>query len=66
MLVYWIGLQVLSGVASVGAAGGGVAFWAHVGGFAAGVLLVKLFARPDHVAAHGAHHWRPRRVRWGE
>ena len=27
--------------------GGGVAFWAHVGGFVAGVVLVKLFERPD-------------------
>jgi membrane associated rhomboid family serine protease len=66
MLVYWIGLQVLSGVASIGQTGGGVAFWAHVGGFAAGVVLVKLFTRADHLAAHRAHHWRPRRVRWGE
>ncbi len=65
MLVYWVAIQVLSGVASIGQAGGGVAFWAHVGGFAAGVILVKLFARPDHVAAHKAHHWEPRRVRWG-
>jgi membrane associated rhomboid family serine protease len=63
MLVYWVGIQVLSGVASIGQSGGGVAFWAHVGGFAAGVLLVKLFARPDHVAAHKSRHWQPRRVR---
>jgi membrane associated rhomboid family serine protease len=63
MLVYWIGLQLLSGVASIGGGGGGVAFWAHVGGFAAGVVLVKLFARRDRVAAHTAHHWQPRRVR---
>jgi membrane associated rhomboid family serine protease len=25
-------------------AGGGVAYWAHVGGFAAGLALIKLFA----------------------
>jgi membrane associated rhomboid family serine protease len=65
MLVYWVGLQVLSGVASIGQTGGGVAVWAHVGGFVAGVVLVKLFARADHVAAHKARHWQPRRVRWG-
>jgi membrane associated rhomboid family serine protease len=64
MLVYWIGLQVLSGLGSSGQTGG-VAFWAHVGGFVAGVVLVKLFARRDHVAAHRAHRWEPRRVRWG-
>jgi membrane associated rhomboid family serine protease len=62
MLLYWIGLQVLSGFASIGGSGGGVAFWAHVGGFLAGVVLVKLFARRDRVAAHRAHHWQPRRV----
>ena len=64
MLLYWIGLQVLSGVASIGATGGGVAFWAHVGGFVAGVVLVKLFVRPDHVQAHRSRPWRPRNVRW--
>jgi membrane associated rhomboid family serine protease len=64
MLVYWIGLQVLSGVASAGqgGAGGGVAFWAHVGGFAAGVVLVKLFARRDRVAAHVRARWQPTRL----
>jgi membrane associated rhomboid family serine protease len=65
MLVYWMGIQVVSGLASVGRTGGGVAFWAHVGGFVAGVVLVKVFARRDHVAAHKAHHWQPKRVRWG-
>jgi membrane associated rhomboid family serine protease len=65
MLVYWLGLQLLSGVASSGRTGGGVAFWAHVGGFAAGVVLVKLFARRDHVVAHRSRQWRPRSVRWG-
>jgi membrane associated rhomboid family serine protease len=43
-----------------------VAFWAHVGGFVAGVVLIKLFARPTDVRAHRSHHWEPRRVaaRW--
>jgi len=35
----WFVLQFFSGVASLGAAeGGGVAFWAHVGGFAVGIV----------------------------
>ena len=39
----WFVLQLFSGVVSLGAqSSGGVAFFAHVGGFAAGVLLVKL------------------------
>jgi membrane associated rhomboid family serine protease len=62
MLGYWFVIQFVSGLVSVGGEGGGVAFWAHVGGFVAGVVLVKLFARPDYVATHQAHHWRPRRV----
>jgi membrane associated rhomboid family serine protease len=37
----WFLMQLFSGVGSLGAraADGGVAFWAHVGGFAAGALL---------------------------
>lgn len=51
VLGFWFLLQLLSG-ASVGAGGGGgVAFWAHVGGFAAGLVLVKLFVRRKLVAA---------------
>jgi membrane associated rhomboid family serine protease len=65
MLLYWMGIQVISGLLTgVGEPGGGVAFWAHVGGFVAGVVFVKLFARGDSVAAHQAHHWRPGRLRW--
>jgi membrane associated rhomboid family serine protease len=62
MLGYWFVLQFLSGLVSFAGEGGGVAFWAHIGGFVAGVVLVKLFARSDYVQAHRAHHWRPRRV----
>jgi membrane associated rhomboid family serine protease len=66
MLGYWFFIQFVSGVVTVAAdVGGGVAFWAHVGGFVAGVALVKLFARSDYVAEHRAHHWRPRRVMSG-
>jgi len=47
LLAIWFGLQFLNAVATYGG-GPGVAYWAHVGGFAAGLLLVKLFAnRPD-------------------
>jgi membrane associated rhomboid family serine protease len=63
MLLYWAGLQLLGGVgrAAAGAGGGGVAFWAHLGGFIAGAALVKLFARGERVSAHRGHHWAPRR-----
>lgn len=40
----WIALQLFSGIGSLAAtASGGVAYAAHIGGFAAGLLLVKLF-----------------------
>ena len=42
VLIYWFALQLLSG--SMTAPGmAGVAFWAHVGGFVAGVVLIKMF-----------------------
>jgi len=65
MLIYWMGLQFLGTLARAGGEGGGVAFWAHIGGFVAGVILAKLFARPDALASHRQHNWRPRRqVTW--
>jgi membrane associated rhomboid family serine protease len=47
-LVVWILLQVVgasAGMGSVGSEAGGVAYFAHVGGFAFGLLTVKLFDR---------------------
>ena len=67
MLIYWAFLQFAGGLTSVVAErSGGVAFWAHLGGFVAGVVLVKIFQRRGRVAAHVTHHWEPRRVqsRW--
>jgi len=55
-LGYWFLLQFLSGtatsIAGTGQNTGGIAFWAHVGGFVAGILLIKLM--PE----------RPRRYRY--
>jgi membrane associated rhomboid family serine protease len=65
MLIYWMVLQVLGGFTRIGAGEeGGVAFWAHVGGFVAGVVLVKAFERTDRVRAHVSRHWEPDRVGW--
>jgi membrane associated rhomboid family serine protease len=58
MLGYWFLVQLLGGVGSLGGSGGGVAFWAHVGGFAAGALLVLLFRDPVLLARHPQHGWR--------
>jgi len=49
ILGYWFVLQFLTGAATSMAAGqgssGGIAVWAHVGGFLAGVVMIKLFPR---------------------
>jgi membrane associated rhomboid family serine protease len=62
MLGYWMLLQIFGGLSGQE---GGVAFWAHIGGFVAGVVLVKIFARPEYIAEHRARHWRPQRLGWG-
>jgi membrane associated rhomboid family serine protease len=67
MLLYWAAIQFVSGLTGLAAEErGGVAFWAHIGGFAAGLVLIKLFARADAVREHREHHWQPRRTarRW--
>jgi membrane associated rhomboid family serine protease len=47
-LAMWFLMQVASGVATLGATNtGGVAFWAHVGGFVSGVVLGPLMRRRD-------------------
>jgi membrane associated rhomboid family serine protease len=54
MLGYWFLLQLLGGAAPAGSEGGGVAFWAHVGGFLAGAALIPLFRDRELVARHRA------------
>ena len=45
VLGFWFVLQLFDGIASLGAeAIGGVAFFAHIGGFVAGAIAVRLFA----------------------
>jgi membrane associated rhomboid family serine protease len=45
MLIYWFVIQLVSGLFSSGAFSdsGGVAWFAHVGGFLAGLFLIRLF-----------------------
>ena len=65
VLLMWIGLQLLSGLPQLTAvhhvASTGVAVWAHIGGFFAGVLLVKFFENPELVSARTfirrRNHW---------
>ncbi len=49
----WILLQVISGAGSLGSEGGGVAYAAHIGGFVAGMVLIKLFDRGQHFVDQG-------------
>jgi membrane associated rhomboid family serine protease len=43
----WFALQLLQGVGSLGVRmqGGGVAFFAHIGGFVAGMFLIRVIGR---------------------
>ncbi len=43
LLVFWFIIQIFSGVGSLGA-GSGVAWFAHIGGFIGGIVLLKLMA----------------------
>ena len=43
LLGFWFILQLFQGVGSLGALGGGVAYWAHIGGFVMGLLVVALY-----------------------
>ncbi len=51
VLLFWFGEQLLAGLPQLSAVDrnvmGGVAVWAHVGGFLAGALLVRMFTKPS-------------------
>lgn len=54
VLGYWFFIQLMMGAASFGAEygeEGGVAVWAHVGGFVAGLALIKVFQNRELVEA---------------
>jgi membrane associated rhomboid family serine protease len=69
MLILWFLEQVVSGIGELNQMrpdiSGGVAVWAHVGGFLAGLALVHLFAQSDRVSQIRTTHadllrgWRP-------
>ena len=43
----WFLYQILSGMGSANGGGEMIAFWAHVGGFATGLVMVFLFRQPE-------------------
>jgi membrane associated rhomboid family serine protease len=45
VLGFWIIIQMLNGFLSVNATGGGIAWFAHIGGFLAGAVLIRLLVR---------------------
>ncbi|WP_456425010.1 rhomboid family intramembrane serine protease [Rhodocaloribacter sp.] len=49
VLTWWFALQLIGGMTSAAftETGGGVAYWAHIGGFVAGMTLVYVFRRKD-------------------
>jgi membrane associated rhomboid family serine protease len=58
VLGYWFVVQFVNATTTsiVQAAhpAGGVAFWAHVGGFLAGIILIKLFPQRAQTRRYGA------------
>jgi membrane associated rhomboid family serine protease len=57
-LGYWFLIQFLlanaTTVASAHQTSGGIAFWAHVGGFVAGVILIKVFPQRRRINRYGS------------
>ncbi|MEO0372436.1 MAG: rhomboid family intramembrane serine protease [Pseudomonadota bacterium] len=60
VLSLWLALQFFGGFAHPSPDGGGVAYWAHIGGFAVGILLtLPLFLRLGGTAFWSATHGAP-------
>ncbi len=60
MLLYWFAIQLFSGLGSIGysqANQGGTAFFAHVGGFIAGMILVKLLGTREKYLRRSDLNW---------
>jgi membrane associated rhomboid family serine protease len=65
LIGFWFILQLFDGIVSLSsrAAQGGVAYWAHVGGFIAGLVLIWVFRQPDRVGRWRQYHHDS--SRWG-
>ncbi|HEY2374432.1 MAG TPA: rhomboid family intramembrane serine protease [Gemmatimonadaceae bacterium] len=58
VLIWWFGIQLITALPSLSQVSpdvsSGVAVWAHVGGFVTGMVLIKLFEKPERVAERQA------------
>jgi membrane associated rhomboid family serine protease len=58
MLIYWFAMQLFGGYGSLGEASqGGTAFFAHIGGFIMGIILVRLMGTRQ-------RYWRREDLSW--
>lgn len=57
ILGFWFVMQVFNGFGTLGVDGGGVAWFAHVGGFVAGMILVFLFEKKERVRVYRRAGW---------
>jgi membrane associated rhomboid family serine protease len=60
ILLYWFVIQFFSGVGSIGyshLSQGGVAWFAHIGGFVAGMILILVMGTRDPYARRRDLHW---------
>jgi membrane associated rhomboid family serine protease len=60
MLIYWFVIQLFNGVGSIGyshVSQGGTAFFAHVGGFVAGIVLINLMGARQRYSRRRDLHW---------
>lgn len=53
VLGFWFMMQLFSGLLTLRVEQGGIAFWAHVGGFAAGLILINVFPGNRRVVSYG-------------
>jgi membrane associated rhomboid family serine protease len=44
-LLFWFIIQILNGISNAGVTGSSVAWWAHIGGFITGLILIPLITR---------------------
>jgi membrane associated rhomboid family serine protease len=60
MLIYWFAIQFFSGVGSIGTSAvsqGGTAFFAHIGGFLTGIVLINIMGTRERYSRRRDLYW---------